>query len=209
VNLPAAAGDSTAAALRAVLDKVFAAPVYRWADEPPLVRLLRDWWHRLTDWLQGLRLGNPFAFRLFIFALLMVVALVLAHGLWTVWRTVRGAASPEDAGPNPSPSEPRDAAWYFREADRAAGQGRRAEALQLAFVGLALTLDGQGLLRYHSGKTPAECAREARLAASDRERLRALVRALYAHTFGARPLEADEYRHWRDDIARPWHAPAH
>jgi hypothetical protein len=209
VNLPAAAGDSTAAALRAVLDRVFAAPAYRWADEPPLLRLLREWWHRLTDWLQGLRLGNPFAFRLFVFALLLVLALVLAHGLWTVWRTVRGAAAPEDSGLGPTPGEPRDAAWYFREADRAAGQGRRADALQLAFVGLALTLDGQGLLRYHRSKTPAECAREARLAGPDRDRLRALVGALYAHTFGARPLEADEYRHWRDDIARPWHAPAH
>jgi len=209
VNAPAAAGDSTAAALRAVLDRVFAAPVYRWAEEPPLLRLVREWWHRLTDWLEGLRGGNPFAFRLFVFALLIVLALVLAHGLWVVWRTVRDAASPDEADPDPRSSEPRDAAWYFREADRAAGQGRRADALQLAFVGLALTLDGQGLLRYHTSKTPAECAREARLAGHDRERLRALVVALYAHTFGARPLEAEEYRHWRDDIARPWHAPAH
>jgi len=209
VTAPVAAGDSTATALRAVLDRVFAAPAYRWAEEPPVLRLMREWWHRLTDWLEGLRVGNPFAFRLFIFALLVVLALVLAHGLWIVWRTVRAAASPEEADKGPSVREPRDSAWYFREADRAAERGRRAEALQLAFVGLALTLDGRGLLRYHTSKTPAECAREAQLAGPDRERLRALVGALYAHTFGARPLEADEYRHWRDDIARPWHAPAH
>jgi Domain of unknown function (DUF4129) len=209
VNAAPSAGDSTAAALRAVLDRVFAAPAYRWAEEPPVLRLMREWWHRLTDWLEGLRLGNPFAFRLFVFALLIVLALVLAHGLWTVWRTVRGATSPEEADLGAGVREPRDAGWYFREADRAAGQGRRAEALQLAFVGLALTLDGQGLLRYHSSKTPAECVREARLAGPDRERLRALVGALYVHTFGARPLEADEYRRWRADIAQPWHASAH
>lgn len=209
MTAPAAAGDSTAAALRAALDRVFAAPVYRWAEEPPVLRQLREWWRQLTDWLEGLRAGNPFAFRLFVFALLIALALVLAHGLWIVWRTVRGASTPEEADLVPSPSEPRDAAWYFREADRAAAQGRRAEALQLAFVGLALTLDGQGLLRYHTSKTPAECAREARLAGQDRERLRALVGALYAHTFGARPLAVEEYRRWRDDIARPWHAPAH
>ncbi|HET8834769.1 MAG TPA: DUF4129 domain-containing protein [Gemmatimonadales bacterium] len=209
MNAPAADGDSTAAALRAVLDRVFAAPAYRWAEEPPVLRLLREWWHRLTDWLEGLRLGNPFAFRLFVFALLIVLALVLAHGLWTVWRTVRGATSPEQADLGTVVREPRDAAWYYREADRAASQGRRAEALQLAFIGLALTLDGQGLLRYHSSKTPAEYVREARLAGPDRERLRALVGALYVHTFGARPLEADEYRRWRADIAQPWHAPAH
>jgi Domain of unknown function (DUF4129) len=209
VPVPAAASDSTAAALRAVLDRVFAAPAYRWAEEPPVLRMLREWWHRLGDWLEGLRVGNPFAFRLFVFALLIAVALVLAHGLWIVWRTVRGAATPEDASLAPRARVPRDAAWYFREADRAAAAGRYAEGLQLAFVGLALTLDGQGLLRYHGSKTPAECAREARLAGTDRERLRALVGALYAHTFGARPLAVEEYRRWRDDIARPWHAPAH
>ena len=42
---PVAAGDSTAAALPAVLDGVFAAPVYRWAEEPPILRLMREWWH--------------------------------------------------------------------------------------------------------------------------------------------------------------------
>ena len=75
--------------------------------------------------------------------------------------------------------------------------------MQLAFVGLALTLDAQGLLRYHASKTPAECAREARLTREDRERLRSLVRALYAHVFGGHPLAADDYRRWRDDIAGP------
>jgi uncharacterized protein DUF4129 len=209
VSVPVAAGDSTATSFRTVLDRVFAAPAYRWAEEPPVFRLLREWWHRLTDWLEGVRVGNPLAFRLFVFALLVALAAVLVHGLWIVWRTVRGAAAPEAAELASSVPEPRDAAWYHREADRLAGHGRLAEALQLAFVGLALTLDAQGLLRYHTSKTPAECAREARLAGPDRERLRALVGALYIHTFGARPLAAEEYRHWRDDIARPWHAAAH
>jgi hypothetical protein len=202
-------GDPTPAALRAVLDSVFASPVYRWADEPPLLRLLRAWWRRLVDWLDVLRAGNPAAFRLFVFALLVVLVLALAHGAWIVWRTVRNAAAPPDAHAAGEVREARDAGWYFRAADRAAAAGRTAEALQLAFVGLALTLDMQGLLRYHASKTPAECAREARLAAEDRERLRALVRAIYVHAFGGRPMAMDDYRRWRDDIGRPWHAPAH
>jgi hypothetical protein len=209
VSFAAAPGDQTPAALRAALDGVFASRAYRWADEPPLLRLLREWWDRLTDWLDGLRVGNPAAFRLFVFALLIVLVLLLAHGAWVVWRTVRDASAADEAEAGPSEREARDAAWYFREADRAAAGGRTAEALHLAFVGLALTLDGQGLLRYHPSKTPAECAREARLAGDDRERLRSLVRALYAHVFGGRPLAADDYRRWREDIARPWHAPAH
>jgi hypothetical protein len=83
-----------------------------------------------------------------------------------------------------------------------------AAALQLAFVGLALTLEAQGLLRYHASKTPAECARDARLAREDRERLRRMVRTLYGHVFGGQPYGPDDYRRWRADVGAPWHAPA-
>ena len=86
--------------------------------------------------------------------------------------------------------------------------GRR-EALQLAFVGLALTLDAQGLLRYHASKTPAECAREAPLGGDGR---RAAPRA-GARTLRPRvrrpPVGPDDYRRWRDDRRRPWHAAGH
>jgi hypothetical protein len=197
------------AELRAVLDSVFAGRAYRWAETPVALRLMRDWWDRMVDWLDALRLGNPAAFRLFVFALLIALVLVLAHGVWVVWRTVRGAAAPDEGGPDAAPRTRRDAAWYLREADRAAAAGRTAEALQLAFVGLALTLDGQGLLHYHASQTPAEVARAARLAAEDRERLRALVQALYSYVFGGRPCAPDDYRRWRETSARPWHAAAY
>lgn len=202
-------GDATSAALRAVLDSVFASPAYRWAETPGPERLLRDWWGRMGDWLEGLRAGNPAAFRLLAVALLIALVLVLAHGAWVVWRTMRSAAASEDGSPRGAGREARDAAWYLWEADRAAAAGRTGEALQLAFIGLALTLDGQGLLRYHASKTPGECAREARLAGEDRDRLRELVRTLYAHVFGGRPCGPDDYHRWREAIAGPWHAPAH
>jgi hypothetical protein len=201
--------DPGPAALRAALDSVFAGRAYRWVETPAPLRFIREWWERLGDWLDALRLGNPAAFRLFVFALLIGLVLVLAHGAWVVWRTVRGAAAPDEAGPEAAPGGRRDAAWYLREADRAAVAGRTAEALQLAFVGLALTLDGQGLLRYHASQTPAEVARAARLAAEDRERLRSLVQALYGHVFGGRPCTPDDYRRWRETSAGPWHAAAY
>ena len=202
-------GGPTPAAFRAALDSVFASPAYRWEEVPAPFRFLREWWTRLGDWIAGLRTDNPAAFRLLVAALLIVLVAVLAHGVWVVWRTVRGGRALEDEGAETRVSGARDAAWYLREADRAAAEGRMADALQLAFVGLALTLERQGLLRYHASKTPAECAREARLAREDRERLRALVRALYAHAFGGGPFGADDYRRWREDLARPWHASAH
>jgi hypothetical protein len=209
VTLAILQGDASPAALRAALDSVFASSAYRWADTPAPIRLLREWWERLGEWLSGLRAGNPAVFRLLVAALLVALVLVLAHGAWVVWRTVRTGREPEGGTPRPTDREIRDAAWYLREADRAAAAGRTGDALQLAFVGLALTLDRQGLLRYDASKTPAECAREARLAGEDRDRLRALVRALYACAFGGHPCGPDDYRRWREDVGRPWHAPAH
>lgn len=202
-------GDPGTAPLRAALDTVFSAPEYRWSAEPAPWRLLRAWWHRLAEWLQGLRTDNPAVFRLLLLAVLVALVLVLAHAAYVVWRTVyAGSATAERAPAGPRPDR-RDATWYAREADRAAAAGRMTEALQLAFVALALTLEGQGLLRYQSSKTPAECARDARLIRADRERLRELVRTLYAHVFGGSPCGPEEYRRWRESSGLPWHAPAH
>jgi hypothetical protein len=194
--------------LRAALDAVFGGRQYRWAREPAPSRLVREWWDRMSEWLRALRADNPLVFRLLILALLLALVLILAHAAWLVWRTVRAARS-EDAAEAPSAVPgPRDAEWYARAADRAAAEGRFAEALQLAFVSLALGLDRAGLLQYHASKTPAECARDARLAPEDRERLRGMVRTLYLHAFGGRPTALDDYRHWRAAGAEPWHASA-
>jgi hypothetical protein len=204
-----AQGTLDPAALRRVIDTVFAAPVYRWAGEPGPLRVLREWWRSLGEWLSGLRAGNPALFRGLTILLLVALLLLLGHAAWIIWTTVRAGAGPDDDARPPERQEVRDAAWYYREADRAAAGGRLGEALQLAFVGLALTLDSQGLLRYHPSKTPAECARDADLAGADRERLGGLVRSLYGWVFGGRPCTADDYRRWRDAGAHPWNAPAH
>jgi hypothetical protein len=194
--------------LRAVLDTVFAGPGYRWADVPWPLRMLRQGWDRVGEWLRGLRADNPVIFRFLTIALLTLLLLTLAHALYVVWRTLRLPEAEPGAGAVPLAREPRDSAWYYRRADRAASEGRMAEALQLAFVGLALTLDAQGLLRYHESKTPAECARDAQIVPHDRQRLRAMVRSLYAHAFGGRPCAADDYRRWREAGEEPWHAAA-
>lgn len=197
---------SGAPELRAALDSVFASPAYSWQEEAAPVRLLRQWWNQLGEWLTSLRADNPTAFRLLVLALLLTLLLILAHAGYIVWATARAARRAADDEQRRAPREVHDAAWYSRAADRAAAEGRLIEALQLAFVSLALALQGQGILDYHASKTPAECAREARLVGADRERLGSLVRALYSHVFGGRPLGLDEYRRWRDASAPPWHA---
>ena len=206
--MPLQAGGS-AARYRAVLDSVFATEPYQWTPPPPLLQFLSSWWERFAAWLDALRTDNPLLFRAFLVGILAVWVVIFAHAAWLVWRTVRGAAHAERAPAPDSAGERRDADWYSRAADRAAAEGRFAEALQLAFVALALTLEAGGLLTYHPSKTPAECAREARLSGADRDRLRGLVRTLYAGAFGGRAIALEDYRRWRELGAGPWHAAAH
>lgn len=202
-------GEAGPALYRAVLDSVFATDRYQWSPPSPVLRLISEWWDRLGALIDGLKAENPLVFRLLLVSVLLAWAGIFAHAAWLVWRTVRGAARADRSVALPVAGERHDADWYSRAADRAAAEGRLAEALQLAFVALALTLQGQGLLHYHPGKTPAECAREARLAGSDRDRLKDLVGSLYAYAFGGQPIGAEDYRRWRDTGAGPWHAPAH
>lgn len=194
---------------RAVLDSVFATDPYRWSPPSAALRLLSKWWDWLTVWLDGLRVQNPLLFRAFLVILLLAWIGIFLHAAWLVWLTVKGAARAERPVALPVAGERQGAEWYSRAADRAAAEGRLAEALQLAFVALALTLESQGLLHYHPSKTPAECAREARLAGFDRERMKGLVGSLYSYAFGGRSLGLDDYRRWRETGAGPWHAPAH
>jgi hypothetical protein len=199
-------GTPDAATFRRVLDSVFAAPAYRWAEDPGAVRVLRDWWRELGDWLETLRVDNPAFFRTLVALLLVGLILLLGHAAWVLWKTVLAGGGSVDQPAAPAPREVRDAEWYYREADRVAADGRWRDALQLRFVGLALSLDAQGLLRYHPSKTPAECVRDATLIGTDRERLRDLVRALYAHGFGSHPCGPDDYRRWRETGDLSWHA---
>lgn len=201
-------GEAGAERYRAVLDTVFATEPYQWTPPPPVLRLLSGWWQWLTAWMDGLKADNPLLFRIILVTLLLAWVGIFAHAAWLLWRTMRGAVHSERTA-DPAPTgERRDADWYSREADRAAEEGRLTEALQLAFVAIALTLESAGLLHYHPSKTPAECAREARVGGPDRDRLGALVRTLYAGAFGGRTLSPGDYRRWRELGRGPWHAPA-
>lgn len=193
--------------LQTVLDSVFAAPAYAWVERPhPLGWLIRRW-EALRDWLLRLQEGHPTLFTVLLWTVVAVLVAILAHAAWVFLRTLRHAAAREVAAPVRAAAR-RDAAWYEREAERLAAAGRHAEAVQAAFAAVVLGLDARGLVRYHPSKTPAEYAREARLDADDRRRLRDLAGQLYRFAFGGAACDLDDYRRWRERAAPEWHAAA-
>ena len=183
-------------ALRAAIDSVFAAPAYRWVEQPDPLRLLRDWFGRLrrvarsasrgesavvshTDRHAGARAGHDSRPR----------------GLGRLAHAPRRHLQRADVRIPPgcrAPARFPDALGPRRIAPR--GRGAHADALRLGFLALTLELDAGGSVTYAPGKTPAEYAREARLAPGDRGRLRELVRALYRHVYGAAPCRSGRVR---------------
>jgi len=195
--------------LRAALDSVFRSPAYEWRAPVLAISWIRDRWHALLNWLTAFRDVNPLVYRLLITLLVVALVGIILRAAWVLYRTLQSA----DAGADPDLAThlpvARDGAWFRAEADRLAGEGRFADAVQAAFVALARRLDGLGLLQYHPSKTPAECAREARLAERDEPRLRRLVMDLYRAAFGGGAFGAEEYRRWRAEADEAWHAPTH
>ena len=194
-------GDS----LRAVLDSVFAAPAYRWAERPDPWRWLREWVQRIVDWLLTLRVEHPTGYKLVLAAAGIVFVAILAHAGYILWRTVRRTEDADDAVRAAKAAEVRDAEWHFRHADDAARAGRYREALRFIVAGVIVHLDELGVLKRRAGTTPAEYARAARLAGEDRERLTDLVRALYRHVYGGVPCGPEDYARWRGLAWGEWH----
>ena len=192
--------------LRVVLDSVFADPAYRWVERPEPMAQFQGWLTRLEQWLATLRDHNPLGFKIFLAALIIVLVAILVHAGWVLIRTVRPRA--RDMGPVAAPVLRRDRDWYRREAERLAGAGRFAEAMQADFLALILSLDAAQLVRFHPSKTPLEYAREARLDPGLRAELHDLVGSLYQYLFARRTCGPAEYVDWRNRVAKD-HAAAH
>lgn len=194
--------------LRAALDSVFRSPAYDWRPPDMTVTWFTEHFRALLAWLDSLRTLNPVAYHVFLVMLIAVLLAIILHAAWILFRTARQAELGADTE-TVAALAARGQAWYDAEADRLAREGRFAEAVQAAFVALARRLDALGLLQYNASLTPAECARAARLDEADRSRLRRLVLELYRVAFGSGQCNAADYRRWRAEADRGWHAPAH
>ena len=185
--------------LRAVLDSVFAGPAYRWVERPEPMAQVRGWLSELQQWLASLRDHNPLGFKVLLAALIVVLVAILVHAGWVLVRTVR--PGPIEGSPIQPPMMRRDRDWYAQEAERLAGEGRYAEAMQADFLGLILALDAAQRIRFHPSKTPLEYTREA----GDpglRSKLSELVGALYRYLFARYPCGPSEYSQWRNTLTR-------
>lgn len=201
-------GEGAAAdSLRAVLDSVFAGRDYTWVEKPDPLATLWRWMEVVQRWFADLRETHPLGFRLVLLGLLLLVVAMFVHAGWVFLRAVRAGA--RDGGALPEVSvQRRDRAWFVREADRLAAQGRYAEAIQADFLALVLALEAYRLLKFHPSKTPAEYGMEAQLAGSAREEFRELVRKLYGYAFARRPCGAADFAQWRAQALPERYAPA-
>ena len=170
--------------LRAVLDRVFAAPDYHWVERRHPLAFVARWLEGLQRWLSALRDAHPLGFRLLLAGLVVVLVASLVHAGWMLSQAIR-----------------KDRAWYRAEADRLAASGQYSEAMQAEFLALVLALESRALLRFAPSKTPAEYARDARLGPQARREFLALVTALYGYAFARWPCGPEEFARWREQAA--------
>ncbi len=193
---------------RVILDSVFSQPAYQWVDRPDALSWLRHWWDLLLTWLYSLQLSNPTAFLLVQYVLVAILGAVFLHAGWVMLRTVRAASRREESARGMLAVERRGPRSYVEVADGLASEGRYTEAVQALFSALVLELGERGILRYHPSKTPYEYVQELEPSTPSRERFAGLVTKLYGYVFARRPCDAEEYRQWREQAGREWHAPA-
>ncbi len=194
--------------LRAILDSVFRAPVYRWTERPDPFAILRRGWIEFLGWLAALRDAHPFGYQALLYLLLALVLVLAVRVLWILYHTVK--ASPAIHGAD-STSErtPRTATWFQHHAAQLAASGRYAEAVQADFLALVLALDALKVLHFHPSKTPAEYTRESGLDPAAAAAFRDLVRRLYGYAFARWPCDAAAYAQWRNDARPERYAAAH
>jgi len=180
--------------LRRAVAEVFARPEYRWATGRSPLQWLLEQIGRLLDWLGTLQTAHPGGYRMLMVALMVLLAGLVAHIGWVVWRITRPTARTPEREAATGGVRLEDARAHRERAEALAREGRYAEAIAHRFVALVLALEQRRAVVFHPSKTPAEYVNEARLDPSGSASLAALVGRLYRHVFGAVPCADREYR---------------
>jgi hypothetical protein len=186
--------------LRAVLDSVFASGRYEWSERPDPLAFLRHWWLNLQRWLEALAHSHPDLYLVVLWGAVAVLAAIVLHASWSLYRIVRGATAPPSTSEASASSSLPGSVWFRAEAGRLAREGRYAEAMRADFRGLILELDARSVVRFNPSKTPFEYAREPGLSSPDRGWLEDLVRSLYAFAYAGQPCGPAEFAGWQRKV---------
>jgi hypothetical protein len=173
---------------------VFARPEYVWVPRFSPGDWIREQVLRLLDWIGRQQTAHPAAFKVVLAILIAVLAGLLIHLGYVVWRITRPTVRTPARTARAIGLRLEDGRAHRERADALARAGRYAEALAHRFIALLLELERRQALTFHPSKTPAEYVREARLDASGRASLADLVARLYRHLFGAVPCDDATYQ---------------
>lgn len=181
--------------LRRALDKVFAANRYHWVARRHPLQWLADLWARFQGWVSGLDVSHPNLSWLIGIVATVLLVVLLTHIGYTLWRVYRVTARPAEQPARGTVGVVLlDARSHRIQAEALARAGRYAEALAHRYAALVCDLEEAKAVTIHPSKTPAEYAREARLDPAGRVTIADLVSRLYAHVFGAAPIDEQGYR---------------
>ena len=199
----------SAARVQQAVDRVYARPEFQPArrsgwSEWLLGQLGRalHWIGERVDWLRGLQETAPVVFWLIIVWLVVTLVALLGHLVWTAVKVARMGEDQPTPGAGPARQKPRSAADWEAEAARLAAEGRLREAAAALYQSLLLRLDGLGVVRFDSSKTPGDYRREARKHPEAAQALGGVLRLFEPVAFGGRDLDAEGWERLRAAAAQ-------
>ncbi|HET7228518.1 MAG TPA: DUF4129 domain-containing protein [Longimicrobium sp.] len=202
-------GLPSAAQVQQALGRVYARPEFQppqrsgWSEWllRQLGRVLH-WIGERLDWLRGLQQTAPVVFWLIIAWLVITLVALLGHLVWTAVKVARMGEDLPTPGAGPARQKPRSAADWEAEAARLAAEGRLREAAAALYQSLLLRLDGLGVVRFDSSKTPGDYRREARKHPEAAQVLGGFLRLFEPVAFGGRDLDAEGWERLRAAAAQ-------
>src|SRR5438445_390839 len=127
--------------LRRALAEVFARPDYAWVPRFDLGDWMREQVLRLLDWIGRQQTAHPAAFKVVLTILIAVLAGLLIHMGYVVWRITRPTVHTLARAAGATGLRLEDARAHRERADELARAGRYAEALAHRFIALLLELE--------------------------------------------------------------------
>jgi len=178
---------------------VFSAGRYHWVERRHPLQWLADLWERFQTWIARLNVAHPAVSSALAAVAIVLLVILVTHIGFTLWQVYRVTVRPADQTARGTAGiSLLDARFHRTQAESLARAGRYAEALAHRFAALICDLDEGKAVTIHASKTPAEYAREARLDPIGRATITDLVARLYAHLFGAVPIDEHGYRDFVD-----------